>query len=734
MPITKVTVTKTWVDQNNLFGIRPQTIRLTLYRTTKSNLAHNAAVNSDESKGWVKVDEAEITVTNGDTLTHTFKNLLKYNTDNKLYYFKVEEDEVKGYTTTYDAAITTDSSTDLGVTNTLQTIEVIAAKHWDDNGYASGSNLHYNVAVTLGASNFTLPTSGYTLTKVIDKTEGNGVKFTGLPRYKSDGTPIVYTITEKAADADATAVTAEQITGAYHDAGTVTTTQFFVAENGNRYGYEGSCKLKTDDGGNLQFNIQNKLPVVSFTAHKVWDDENNRDYVRPSELSFTLTRGEDTQTPWTVTENAKASEWSVDFGKYPKYDYNNTAYSYSVTEGNITGYSQSGNVIVSTAQVDQIPNTDYTFTNKHEPTEQSLTVKKIWDDKNYQNIRPDDLSTIKVELYYQYTADNGTDVVKGKVENDTVAVNGIKAHITKKKNDYVYAPTLNVTGGGGHFTTTDTTTPTTTPHYESTYTFEHLPVYINLDGTATTAGTQSKAVTYYVVETFTVNGHVYKTTYSADNSTYADTASASTGTTLTNGSITTPANKTIYVKNTPVTRDILVTKDWDDNGYGVTSGTDKVSDLSKKLHYNTAIQLSSSSTDVGYKKTLVLSKEDSDAGKGVLFKDVPIYDKDGKVIQYKVTESKDTTTAAAAGNDLGTPGNTDTLIAVSDGEFTQLKGTGEYSYGYEGSAKKVNKTENERTYVTRYHITDTLPLTSVQANKHWLDQNNEFSLRPDKDR
>jgi len=77
-----------------------------------------------------------------------------------------------------------------------------------------------------------------------------------------------------------------------------------------------------------------------------------------------------------------------------------------------------------------------------------------------------------------------------------------------------------------------------------------------------------------------------------------------------------------------------------------------------------------------------------------------------------------------------------TPIASNSDEFIQRKGatstSGVYNqnYGYQGSAKKTTETVDSRTYVTRYHITDTLPLTAIDVVKTWDDQSDIFKLRP----
>ena len=523
-----------------------------------------------------------------------------------------------------------------------------------------------------------------------------------------------------------------------------------------------------------EYYIKNTLPVRSFTANKVWDDDNNRDNIRPSSLTFTLKRKIlDNDYSTVATGDATPTSWSVTFDKLLTKDENNYDYTYDIVEpDSIT--TNPHNLTSTYTLVSGSPTTNgttYTFTNRHPIEQKQLKVKKIWNDGIYKNSVRVDSSKVTVQLWCRFLDSDGTTWIEKQVSEDAATDNKaikskIDAKVTELKGNntlasdysYLYDPKLN------SFTAVDDIPETNTineSEYESTYTFDYLPVYVHLDSTATDNGTSQEwhAVTYYVKEVFE-NGyeHIYQTEYSKDNtdgsyySTPYATIQADTGTNLLDNNQYPTDNNMIYVKNTPVTRDILVTKEWNDNYYGTTANdTGKTTELSKNLHYNTAMTLESTDIIYGennsqhYTSTKVLSKTDSDLGKALVFKDMPIYNSSGDVIRYKVTEAKTTDTGATdedigvIGGDGGyssadynnsnnhTPANTDST-GEAFVEFVQ--DTSNRSYGYEGSAEKYQKTENAKTYLTLFHITDELPLTSVKANKHWLDQNNEFSLRP----
>ena len=109
-------------------------------------------------------------------------------------------------------------------------------------------------------------------------------------------------------------------------------------------------------------------------------------------------------------------------------------------------------------------------------------------------------------------------------------------------------------------------------------------------------------------------------------------------------------NNSVSVTNTLATRDILVTKDWNDHYYGKeqTEGdTDPTSAVSRKLHYKTAIRLDSPDLTVEnapYSEIRILSSADSDRSLGVVFRDLPIFklvNGNPEVVRYTVTEYRD---------------------------------------------------------------------------------------------
>ena len=106
------------------------------------------------------------------------------------------------------------------------------------------------------------------------------------------------------------------------------------------------------------------LEEYSITVRKLWDDDNDRDGIRPDSEEFVLTRnGEPYQT-----KTLSAEEEAVVFENLPYTDPEGNKYQYNVTETPVEGY-------VSTFDKDGLV---YTFTNTHEPELIDISGKKVW--------------------------------------------------------------------------------------------------------------------------------------------------------------------------------------------------------------------------------------------------------------------------------------------------------------------------------------------------------------------
>lgn len=136
--------------------------------------------------------------------------------------------------------------------------------------------------------------------------------------------------------------------------------------------------------GTWSFTYTEKTDV---TMTKVWDDDNNRDGVRPESISVQLLDSENNVVgnPVTLTaQNAvENGNWTYTWNVM-KYDANGNEISYHVAE-----VSSDNNYTSAVSGM--------TITNTHEVSRVDVTMTKIWDDDNNRDgVRPE---SIDVQLY-----------------------------------------------------------------------------------------------------------------------------------------------------------------------------------------------------------------------------------------------------------------------------------------------------------------------------------------------
>ena len=164
---TQISGAKTWVDYNNKDNTRPSTIRVYLVKNeTKTNTYKD--------------------VTEADDWKYSFENLDKYDDNNNLISYSVQEEFVNNYTTTYDGN---------NITNTYTTKTGInGIKTWVD--YNNKDNTRPSTIRVYLVKNGT-KTNTYK-----DVTEADGWKysFTDLEKYDENNNLISYSVEEEAVE------------------------------------------------------------------------------------------------------------------------------------------------------------------------------------------------------------------------------------------------------------------------------------------------------------------------------------------------------------------------------------------------------------------------------------------------------------------------------------------------------------------------------------------------------
>ena len=317
---TSVTVTKTWNDNNNEKGKRPESIKLQV--KNGSTVVKEQVVTANE--GW----------------KYTFTNLPVYDEQGNKINYTVDETEVN----TGELKLYTKSINGTTITNTFaipdQKISITVNKKWEDNNDVNGKRPE---SIKLQIK------SGSTVVKeqVVTANDNWKYTFTDLPMYDSQGNEIYYQEDE-----------AEVNTGdlEYYEK----VTEFTIIDD-------------TESSTAIQRTITNKLnKITSVTAIKVWNDNNNENGKRPESIKLQVKNGSTVVKEQVVTAN---DNWKYTFTELPMYDDQSNKIAYTVdeaevNEGDLKLYSK-------TIKGTTISNTYVTSQDKV-----SVTVSKKWDDNN----------------------------------------------------------------------------------------------------------------------------------------------------------------------------------------------------------------------------------------------------------------------------------------------------------------------------------------------------------------
>jgi len=408
--------TKVWDDQDNVEGLRPESIEFQLYKNGK---AEGKPVALSAGNNW-KV---------------TFSNLPDKDSNGNLISYSVKEVKVPAYyTVDKEEAEFVDGKATITNKRTPETTEVTVKKVWDDAKNQDGLR-PTTITVHLLAN-------GEKVQTAIVSGEGEtwSHTFTNLPVYKN-GQKIIYTVTEDTVANYTATIDGTTITNTYKPGKTslTVTKKWDDAENqdglrpktikvqlyadgqkldkevelseDNKWSYTFSDLDEKKDGKTIQYTVNeievpegytqtveatNPGQVVIINTHtpsktkvqvtKKWDDANNQDGIRPASITVRLYK-EGAPTDQTL-ELSEANKW---YGTFENLDVNaaGKALNYTVKEENVPeGYTLS---------IDDKDPAHLVLTNKHEPNVTQVKVTKKWDDANNQDgLRPKE---IRVQLY-----------------------------------------------------------------------------------------------------------------------------------------------------------------------------------------------------------------------------------------------------------------------------------------------------------------------------------------------
>ncbi len=398
-----IPVTKSWQDNNDQDGLRPESVTVKLLADGKDT---GKILILNKSNGW----------------SGTFTDLDEFEAGEKILY-TIEEVSVNGYDTT----ITGDVSDGFTITNTHtpETVTLSGAKTWDDANDQDGKRPD-SIIIRLYAN------GEEAAHRQVTAEDGWTWSFSDLPKYRN-GAEITYTITEDAVDGYTPAYTGFNVTNTYTPEQTSVTVTKAWEDNNNQDGIrpesitvnllaDGRDTGKTltlNDGNNWRDTFtgldkyQNGKEIVytieevsvdgyhavitgdastgfaitnshtpeeiDLTGSKTWDDADNQDGKRPDSITIRLyANGVQIRALDVTSEDG----WTWSFPNLPKYE-NGREICYTITEDPVSGYQS------------EIDNMD--VTNHYTPGKINIPVTKNWLDQNdADGIRPD---SITVKLY-----------------------------------------------------------------------------------------------------------------------------------------------------------------------------------------------------------------------------------------------------------------------------------------------------------------------------------------------
>ena len=341
----RITVNKTWSDDNNANGKRPTSIKYIL-------------------KGGNTPIEQVVTgnVTTNDDWSYTFENVPKYNDRNELINYTLEEEPVvqDGFKF-YKKSISGDMNDGFDVTNTFkiptETISVKADKHWADN---SNQAKKRPTSIILRLKNGAEIVEDKTLTGTGDDWT---YTFTNVPKYNQLGNEVNYSLEELETNTGDLKFYNKDVAGTYKAGFTVTNT----------------------------FNVPDEK--VNVTVTKNWDDNSNANAKRPTSIKYVLNGGT-TPVEQVVTGNRTTDEnWSYTFTNLPKYNELGNVINYVVEEQE----ASTNDFKFYTNKVIGDKDAGFTITNKFVVPEDKIQIQvtKRWEDNNnVNNRRPESIKFV----------------------------------------------------------------------------------------------------------------------------------------------------------------------------------------------------------------------------------------------------------------------------------------------------------------------------------------------------
>ncbi len=416
-----ITVNKMWNDENNMYGKRPESIKLQI------------------KEGNRVVQEA--TVTENDEWRYTFTDLAKYDEQgNEISYIvdeqEINTDDLKFYTKTIEGTT---------ITNTFKVpdekVNVTVNKVWNDNNNANGKRPEKTKLLVKNGNQVVAE-------QVVTEAENWKYTFTDLPKYNAQGNEIAYTVDESEVNEndlkfytktiegttitntftvpdEKVNVTVNKVWNDSNDVkgyrpesikllvknGSQVVAEQVVTEAENwkytftdlpKYNAQGNEITYTVDeaevnASDLKFytktiegtTITNTFAILEekteVTVEKVWNDNENANGKRPESIKLQVKNGQTVVKEQVVTE---AESWKYTFTDLPKYNAQGSEIVYTVDESEVN--KNDLKFYTKTIEGTTITNT---FTVPNDKIK--LKVSKVWDDSyNAKGYRPESIKLL----------------------------------------------------------------------------------------------------------------------------------------------------------------------------------------------------------------------------------------------------------------------------------------------------------------------------------------------------
>ena len=458
---TQVSGKKIWVDYENKFDIRPNSIQVKLLQNGVEYATKE--VRPDENGEW----------------NFTFTDLPEYNPDGTKYVYTLEEVNVNQYTTEINNNTYT-------ITNTYENkdkVSIDGEKVWKDyeNKFSTrpgsikvkvfqngGLYKEQEITAPAGQTN-TWPFTVADLPKY-DETGTEYVYTLGevkVTPYTTEINNTTYTITNTYENNDKVSIDGEKVWVDYENQfstrpesitikviqngtlykeqeimapeGQINTWPFLVAdlpkydETGTEYVYTleevkvSPYTTEINKSTNTITNTYKNEDKVSIDGEKVWKDYGNKFSTRPESITVKVFQNGAPYKEQEVTApEGKTNTWSFTVADLPKYDETGEEYVYTLGEVKVDQYST------------EIDNKTNTITNTYENIEKvSINGKKVWVDyDNKYKTRPV-IITVKVFQNEKLYKEQNVTAPTGKTNTWQFTIANLPKY-DDEGNEYIY--------------------------------------------------------------------------------------------------------------------------------------------------------------------------------------------------------------------------------------------------------------------------------------------------------